>query len=249
MLHHNNEKVLEQTLNYISDFYKKKLIYLEIRNNFDFNSYKDVFQFHKFLYQPHFNIQLDTFETSMEAILANMKYNRRREIKISYKEGAVVNEANDEKEIILLYEILKELYQSRVKLPIPNLDFFIALFKSKIGKVFIVKHDDKIIGGSFCFYYENDSIYTFYYAGLTNYNKKIFPTHIAIMGVIKFAIKNNLKFVDFMGAGTPGVDYGVREFKSKFGGDLKEYGRFIRINKPKLYNIGKLGLKILQKIK
>ena len=107
----------------------------------------------------------------------------------------------------------------------------------------------KLWGGSFCFYYENDSIYTFYYAGLRNYNKKIFPTHIAIMGVIKFAIKNNLKFVDFMGAGTPGVDYGVREFKSKFGGDLKEYGRFIRINKPKLYNIGKLGLRVSAKDK
>ena len=29
LLHQNNEKALEQTLNYISDFYKKKLIYLK----------------------------------------------------------------------------------------------------------------------------------------------------------------------------------------------------------------------------
>jgi len=41
----------------------------------------------------------------------------------------------------------------------------------------------------------------------------------------------------------------VREFKSKFGGELVEYGRYKKINKPLMYKIGLLGLKILQKIK
>jgi len=43
--------------------------------------------------------------------------------------------------------------------------------------------------------------------------------------------------------------YGVREFKSKFGGEEVRFGRYIKINRPVLYWIGKTGLKILQKIK
>jgi len=50
-----------------------------------------------------------------------------------------------------------------------------------------------------------------------------------------------------MGAGKPDEDYGVREFKSKFGGELVNYGRFIRINNPFYYKLGELGLKILYK--
>ena len=52
-----------------------------------------------------------------------------------------------------------------------------------------------------------------------------------------------------MGAGTPDSDYGVREFKSKFGGELVEYGRYVKINKPLLFSIGKFGLKVLGVLK
>jgi len=52
-----------------------------------------------------------------------------------------------------------------------------------------------------------------------------------------------------IGAGSADSDYGVREFKSKFGGELVQYGRFLRVNNKLLYNIGKFGLKILQKSK
>lgn len=69
------------------------------------------------------------------------------------------------------------------------------------------------------------------------------------MGVIDFAIEHELKMVDFMGAGKPDSEYGVRDFKLQFGGDLVEHGRFKYICKPMLYKMGVLGLKILAKIK
>ena len=52
-----------------------------------------------------------------------------------------------------------------------------------------------------------------------------------------------------MGAGSSDEDYGVREFKSKFGGKLVNYGRFIKINNKLLYKIGKMGLKVIQSFK
>ena len=50
-----------------------------------------------------------------------------------------------------------------------------------------------------------------------------------------------------VGAGEPGVPYGVRDFKSLFGGDLVEQGRFLCVCKPWLYKIGVLAVKLLKR--
>lgn len=233
----------------VTRFYNRKLIYLEVRNNFDFNSISSIFKNSGWEYEKHNNVQLDISSLNLEKVLANMKYNRRREINISYKEGAVVTEAKNLREVVLLYENLKELYKERVNVPLPPKSYFISLYESSLGKVFIVKHNDNLIGGAFCLFSNKRGIYTLYYTGNRNYHKKIFPTHLAIMGVIKFALNNDLKMVDFMGAGKPGLDYGVRSFKLQFGGQLVEHGRFIKILNPFLYKVGVLGLKIISKFK
>jgi lipid II:glycine glycyltransferase (peptidoglycan interpeptide bridge formation enzyme) len=186
---------------------------------------------------------------SREDILGAMKYNRRREIQQSFKNGASANEAENENEIKELYNILLDIYSYRVKLPMPDLEYFIRLYNSPIGKVFIIKHNDMVIGGSFCIFYPSQSIYTMYYCGLRDYHPKIFPTHLAILATIDFGLKNNLQKVDLMGAGKPGQEYGVRKYKSEFGSELLTPGRFIKVNNPVLFNLGKFGLKLLKKVK
>lgn len=59
---------------------------------------------------------------------------------------------------------------------------------------------------------------------------------MATYAAIEYGLKNHLKIFDFMGAGKPSEDYGVRDFKGKFGGELVEHGRFIKINNALLFN-------------
>lgn len=233
----------------IRDDLKDQVIYFEIRNNFDYSDFNKVFESQSWRFVPYLNFELTTRDTKMERIISEMKYNRRREIRISMEEGANFEEAQSSSDVEALYSILNELYSTRVKLPLPDINYFLQLFSSSIGKVIVVKHSGQIIGGSFCYYLKDRSIYTLYYCGLRDYHKKIFPTHLAILGVIDFAIKNNLRTVDFMGAGKKGDEYGVRKYKEEFGGNLVEYGRFMKINKPILYQTGILGLALLKKVK
>ena len=245
----NKENSLKYLLSSISKHYKNKLIYLETRNNFDFSDLKNAFIQSKWRFVPHLNVQLHLKGRTLDDILKLMTYNRRREVKISFKEGAKVYITDSMEEVSQLYDILKDLYDSRVKLPLPPKQYFLSFLDYSIAKIFVVKHDENIIGGSFCFTDNNTSIYTSYYAGIRDYHKKIFPTHLAIIGVIEYAIKNNIKMVDFMGAGKPNIPYGVRDFKLQFGGDLVEHGRYLKIINPLLYKSGILGLKLLSKIK
>jgi lipid II:glycine glycyltransferase (peptidoglycan interpeptide bridge formation enzyme) len=143
-----------------------------------------------------------------------------------------------------LYEILKKNYKERVKLPLPPIDFFLKYFHTQAIKIFAVIHNEKIIGGAFCPVLENKKLFTFYYCGIREYHKKIFPTHLAILASLEYCIVHQIPHFNFMGAGKPEVDYGVRNYKLEFGGELVEYGRFLKINNHFLYNLGKLGLKL-----
>lgn len=228
---------------------RNKVIYIETRNLCDFSGFSHVFTSAGWHYTSYLNFRIHLQGKSMDGLLAAMKYNRRREIKMSVKEGALYREANGMEEVRALYLILKELYDKRVGLPLPDLEYFENLFRSPIGKVFIVRHNDRIIGGSFCFYYEGKDIFTLYYCGLRDYNKKIFPTHLAVAAAMQFGIENGLNCLDLMGAGKPGEEYGVRNYKSEFGGELVEYGRYLKVCRPLLYRIGKTGVHLLKKMR
>jgi lipid II:glycine glycyltransferase (peptidoglycan interpeptide bridge formation enzyme) len=245
----NGQELLNKLLLFIYKELKGKVIYIETRNFVDYSRYRSIFAERGWGYLPYLNVQLTLDNKKTEDLLSAMNYNRRREIKLSITEGAIYQEASTVKDVKALYQILENLYRVRVKLPLPHFDYFEKLFLSSIGKVFIVKHNNLIIGGTFCLYYVEGSIFTLYYCGIRDYHKKIFPTHLAILAAIEFGIKNKLKKLDFMGAGKAEEEYGVRNYKTEFGGDLVEHGRFIKICNPFLFILGKLGLAVLKKIK
>lgn len=236
-------------LNYVKDFYKKKLIYLEVRNFFNFDFIKEYLMVSGWKYISHLNFQLALGGENLGTITKKFQYNRKREIRLSLEEGASYHECESIHELKDLYEILYDLYKTKVKLPLPGFNYFEEMYKQNICKVFIVTHENKIIGGSICPYLPEKSIYTFYYCSIKNYHKKIFPTHLAVLAAIEFGIKNSLKYLDFMGAGRPEEEYGVRKYKKEFGGTLVENGRYVFVLKPWLYKMGVFGLKILSKVK
>jgi lipid II:glycine glycyltransferase (peptidoglycan interpeptide bridge formation enzyme) len=231
-------------LKHIYNAIKRKAIYIEVRNYFDYSQYKALYVNARWKWLPYLNLRLSLEKNDLDSVLAKMSYNRRREIRLSLVEGAIYREADNISEVEELYLILKKLYNNKIKLPIPNLEFFLLLFNSTIGKVFVVIHNFKIIGGAFCFFWGERTIYTMYYCGLRDYHRKIFPTHLCILAAVDFGIRHGLSYLDFMGAGLKNKEYGVRTYKKEFGGDIMEHGRFLKINNHLLYNIGEFGLKL-----
>jgi hypothetical protein len=248
LLHEGATESWRTLLRAIEEDLHHQVIYLEVRNFHDYRFLFPIYQEAGWHYKPYLNVQLKLEGRSMKDILANMKYNRRREIRQSLERGARYSPAETETEVRQLFEMLNILYQTRVKLPLPDYSFFRQFFLSAAGKVFIVRHKEKVIGGAFCPCLQGNSIYTFYYCGHRSYHEKIYPTHLAVLAAIDYGLRNDLKCLDFMGAGLKGEDYGVRQYKLGFGGELVEHGRFVKIMNPLLFNIGKLGLAAMQKI-
>ena len=223
-------------LNYIGRNLQSKVIYIETRNFNDYSAWKEAFETAGFSYKPHLNFHVDPSSN-------NLSDNRKRQLK---KSDAVVSEGVSELEIREWYKVLSELYRTKVKTPLWPIEFFLEAYRQGIAKFLLVKHTGRIIGGSMVVADER-TVYEWFECGLNAAYKDQYPSVMATYAGIQLAKQSGCKRYDMMGAGDPGVPYGVRDFKAEFGGKLVEHGRFLCVCKPMLYRIGKWGVKILKR--
>ena len=219
-------------------------IYIECRNFNDFSPWKEAFEAAGFSYKPHLNFHFDC--TDREAMFARLSETRKRQINKAQKNGVVIEEAQTEQEVADWYAILLDLYRRKVKTPLFPLSFFLAFFRQKRGIYLLIKTEGKVIGGIMCPIKEKQCIYEWFVCGMDSQYKTFSPSVMATWAAMEYANTHHLARFDIMGAGEPGVPYGVRDFKAEFGGKLVEYGRFLCVTKPLLYKIGTIGVKILK---
>lgn len=243
----NDSESLDSLLKAIKSHLKGKAIYIEIRNFFDFNYHNSSFIYAGFRYVPWLNYQIKT--SNLDNLQSSMSRSRRRQIRKAFKQGVLLREANSIEEIKEFYKILYNLYRDKIRKPLFPNEFFIEIFKKDFGKYLFVYFKEKIIGGIMCPLMPGKAIYEYYVCGLDQEYKEQYPSVMATWAAIEYANQNGIPLFDFMGAGSPDKDYGVREFKSRFGGELVEHGRFLLVLNPFLYFLGKFGIKVLSKIK
>jgi len=222
-----------------------KAIYGEIRNSNDYSSFDAVYKNNGYEYIPYQNYKIDLI--SENEVFKLLKSEKRRQIRRSIKEGVEFSYDNTAENIRGVYEVIHKIYVEKVKKPLHKLEFFENLCNQKFAGVVALHYQNKIIGGGF-FLIDDKSIYDWYRGGLDYDYKHQYPSTIAAWAVIKHGLDNNLETFDFMGAGIKGEAYGVRDFKSQFGGNLVEDGRYNKVFNTSLFKIGKLGLSLLNKV-
>lgn len=239
-----SDNALSLLLSYCKKELRRKAIYIEFRNFEDYSRYKDLFLRCGFEYVPHLNFHVDTI--SEEVVNNNLGKSRKRDIRTSFRDGAEIVENPTTANIREFYGILNNLYIHKVKTPLYPFSFFEYLSHQDYSKFLLVSLNGKVIGGTVCVVLPGYAVYEWFACGEDGIYKNIFPSTVATYAGIQYAAKNGYQHFDMMGAGKPDESYGVREFKAKFGGRLVEHGRFLNVTNPLLYEIGKLGVKIMK---
>jgi serine/alanine adding enzyme len=239
-------KELKALLEFINRDLTGKSIFIETRNFFDYSLYKTVFEDAGWTYVPWLNFQLQV--DSEDMVLRNMSASRRRQIRQAVKSGAYWEEARSLDDVRKFYSLLIDLYKNKIKKPLHPWDFFKNYYTTKSGLYLLVYFKEKVIGGILCPVLPDETIYEFYVCGLDREYKNQHPSVMATWAAIEYALINKIGVFDFMGAGSRDESYGVREFKSRFGGQEVEHGRYNKIINPYLYHLGKTALKVKAKI-
>lgn len=201
-------------------------VYVEIRCFEDYSAYRPALEAAGFVYELHYDVHIDPKKDVPEP--------KMRQIRAALSSGQTWRETRDEADIAAWYACLKRLYRTKVKRPIPSLDWFRDMILSKGCKLLVVEARGTIIGGVLLAVEDDKSkAYEWYICG------QVMSTWAAI----DWCRQHGIHCFDTMGAGKPGVSYGVRDFKLQMGGELKEFGRYRCVLKPWLYRLGEWVMK------
>ena len=225
------------------------VIYTQTRNLYRQDRKWDTLRALGYAYEDHLNILID-LERTEEQLWQEVHSKRRNEIRRATREGTRFEVLQGQDGLKDCYAILKEVYK-RARLPLPPLAHFESLLansREQQGlKVFVAKFEQKIIGCMLCLAY-GDTLFDYYAGAHQRYYSK-YPNDLIPWEVFKWSKQNGYRKFDFGGAGKPGVPYGVRDYKKKFGGELVNFGRYEKIHYPRIYRFVTSGFKMLKALK
>lgn len=250
LLKTDNPDVLNSLLYEYNDAIQKKVIYSQFRNFWSQGNEKTIFEKHGFFYEEHLNILLD-LTLDQDILWNNLSNSRRKGIRKAKGNNFVFGVTSSQKIIPIFYDLLKNTYKHS-RLPHPKIDFFYSIHKElspdKV-KYFTLCKDQKNVVVLVALIFKN-RLYGFYMGTIRdNEYLKMRPVDLFFWELLCWAKENGCKTYDWLGAGRPDQEYGVRKFKLQYGGIVVEMGRYEKVHKPFMMKMGKLGMKIRQRKK
>lgn len=210
-------------------------LFSELRNLSNVGHLQSILHDYGFAYEDHLNYLVD-LDSSPDEILQNMGRRTRKNIRRALRQGEVVIEEADRPELAAVcYDLLRKTYAD-VKVPLADRSLFEAafdvLYPKGMVKFLLARVGDDYAAGSVELVYK-DTIYG-WYGGMDRTYSDYIPNELLLWHIFRWGAENGYKVYDFGGAGKPDEEYGVRDFKAKFGGDLVCYGRNTYVPRPLL---------------
>lgn len=217
-------------------------LFTELRNLSDMGDVQDVLQKKGFKARDELNFLIH-LDKAPEQLLQSMGARTRKKIRRGLRENKIrVSELRSKNEISSWYELLRQTYR-RAKIPLAPRSLFESAFEELVPAgmaIFLqAKIDGKLVACSLELIHK-DIIYG-WYCGVDRAYSRFSPSEMLIWKILRWGAENGFQLYDFGLAGQPGIDYGVRNFKAKFGGELVNFGRNICVHKPVLLKVSRWG--------
>jgi hypothetical protein len=242
------KQALGQLLKVYQHEMKGKILFTELRNLSDQNSLQPVLEKNGFVYEDHLNYLID-LNRPAEEVLQSIGQRTRKQIRKGVRDGIVqVGEATNRSELDQWYETLQKTY-GNAQVPLAHRSLFEAafdeLYPKGMAKFLLAKVDGVTAACSVELTYK-DIIYG-WYGGSDRAFGKHCPNEMLMWHILEWGANNGYCVYDFGGAGKPDEEYGVRDFKAKFGGELVCYGRNVCVHAPTSLRLSEWGYGIYRR--
>ncbi len=247
LVKNNDTNITTKIVTAFSDWVKKESVYAEIRNLHPIDeATKNTLNRLGFSYYPHLNIVIE-LNDSEEILFKKLTSAKRRNVKKAVSKGLEFGEIKNEEELIVAYSILEEVYK-KTEVPLSHFSLFMAMFDTLVPanlcRFYKVTHAGEMVGVMVALMF-NDRMYEWYVASKSEFYP-LRPNEFLVWNTMLAAKRENLPFFDFGGAGKPGTEYGVRDFKKGFGGDIFETGRFRKVYKKLPWWLGNVAIMVMK---
>lgn len=223
-------------------------LYSELRNLSDLSACQPLFARCGFAYQDHLNYLID-LDCSAEELFDRIGPRTRKHIRREANRGQIaIDQVNDPRQLCDWYEPIKKSYAA-AKVPAADLSLFEAAFEvlspRNMVKFWMARIGDDCIASSAELVYK-DVVYG-WYGGVDRAYSRFTPSEVLTWHILKWASESGFRQYDFGGAGSPEEEYGVRDFKAKFGGRMVCFGRNVCVHAPYLLRLSTLGYSVLRR--
>jgi CelD/BcsL family acetyltransferase involved in cellulose biosynthesis len=233
------------------DAYKRQVkeapLFTELRNLSDLSDIQPVLKDSGFAYDEHLNFLID-LDQPEETILKKISKSGRQSVRTSRNKGTVIEEVTEQQKVRIAYRLLEQIYK-KVQVPLADRTLFEAAFDIMaprgMFKIFLARVDERYIGACLVLAYKGRIID--WYAASDRDFSSYCPGEFLIWHTLQWGRQNHFHLFDFGGGGRPNESYGPREFKSKFGGTLVNYGRNICVHAPLKLKLSQVGYQLLRR--
>lgn len=226
----------------------REVLFTELRHQSDASDYRLVFSRCGFQHQDHLNYLID-LTGSEDEVFGRIGARTRKHIRREQKKNQIaVSQVQQFEQVKIVYDLLLKSYHE-AQVPIADISLFENAFKVlhplNMVKFWLVQYGDEYIASSVELVYK-EVVYG-WYGGVNRAYSQFNPSELLTWEILKWSAENGYRIYDFGGAGTPDKKYGVRDFKSKFGGQLVCYGRNTCTHVPVLLWFSKIGYNVLRR--
>jgi hypothetical protein len=235
-----------QALELLLRIYRKErrhdTLFTELRNLCSTEDVQDVLSRQGYRYLEHLNYLID-LQRSEEEVLTSIGPRTRKHIRRGLRRGeVVVEEIRSKEQIATFYELLHLTYKA-ARVPLADQSLFDMaydlLYPKGMIRITYASVEETIAAVSLELLYK-DVMYG-WYGGMNRKYSSYMPNELLMWHLLQWGIGNRYRTYDFGGAGTPSEEYGVRDFKAKFGGRLVSFGRNTCVHAPLILKISKVG--------
>ncbi len=224
-------------------------LFTEIRNLCDVNAaLSSTFCEQGFVYEEHLNYLID-LNRPPDAIFSGIGARTRKNIRHGlHRSEVIVEEVKEREHIVRCYELLRKTYKA-AHVPLADRSLFESafdfLFPKNMIRFTLARVGDAFVATSIELVYK-DVVYG-WYGGIDRGYGNYVPNELLMWHILQWGAEKGYRIYDFGGAGKPNQEYGVRDFKSKFGGQLVCFGRYTFVHAPFLLHISTMGYEIVRK--
>lgn len=207
-----------------------KILFSEIRPIYESREEKQVLLDNRYEYKDYLNYVVD-LQDDEQAMLKQLAKSCRKQVRKCQNRGVSIQNLASHETIDQMYEMVEFSY-NRSRVPLAGVDLFhnaLDILGTSVVEIRIAKFNNENVAAGIVLKFK-DMIYAWYGGSLRITG--LAPFALLTWDEIKHGGAEGFRHYDFGGAGWPDESYGPRDFKSKFGGELKRFGRYKKVDSP-----------------
>jgi len=224
-------------------------LFTELRNLSDLSDVQPILRECGFVHEDHLNYLID-LKRPPEVLLQGIGPRTRKHIRRGLRrDEVIVEEVKDWDLVAVCYDLLRQSYR-KARVPLTDYSLFESafdlLYPKGMVRFTLARVGQTPVAVSVELLYK-DIIYG-WYGGVDRAYGSYVPNELLMWRILQWGTENGYRLYDFGGAGKTDEEYGVRNFKAKFGGKLVSFGRNTCVHARLLLRLSELGYSVYRRL-